>query len=132
MKKIIFTTLIILLAGFNTVAQSSEKIYSVASSSVKIKMDENKKNGINPLSGITAQHVFKINKPDSIYIADLDVHIIEAPGMINYAMNLTRSWSRVKSVEFVCPASVTLDELNDYFSKINVSIVKDKVNYMVQ
>lgn len=132
MKKIIFSTFIILSFVCNTVAQTHEEIYSDASQSVQNKMDENKKNGINPLTGITALHVFKINKPDSVSIADLDVHIIEAPGMLNYAMNLTNSWSRVKSVEFDCPASFTLDEIKDYFSKINVSIIKDKVKYIVQ
>jgi hypothetical protein len=99
---------------------------------VKYKIDDNRKKGIDPLVGITAQHVFKIDKPDTLLIADLDVHIIEAPGMIQYAMNLNRSWSKVKSLEFDCNAAVTLEEIKKYFAKINVTIVKDKVNYVNQ
>lgn len=132
MKKIIFTTFIIFLISLHSSAQTPEEIYAVASESVKYKMDENKKNGVSQLLGITAQHVFKIDKPEELLIADLDVHIIEAPGMIHYAMNLTRSWSRVKSLEFDCNASITVEEIKEYFAKVNVTIVKDKVKYTVQ
>ena len=132
MKKIIFTSFIIFLISLNTTAQTLEEIYAVASESVKYKIDENKKNGVNPILGITAQHVFKMDKPDNLLIADLDVHIHEAPGMIKYAMNLNLSWSRIKSLEFDCNASFTLEEIKEYFAKVNVTIVKDKVNYTVQ
>jgi hypothetical protein len=132
MKRIIFTSLIILSVGFNLVAQTPEKIYETSSTSVKNKIDENKKNGVSLLSGITSQHVFKIKGPMNYSIADLDVHIIEAPGMINYAMNLTYNWSRIKSLEFDCNASYTLHEIKEYFSKVNVTIVKDKVKYILE
>lgn len=132
MKKVVFTSFIILLISIHTAAQTPEEIYAVSSESVKLKMDENKKNGLSPILGITAQHVFKIKKPDNLLIADLDVHIHEAPGMIKYAMNLNLSWSRVKSIEFDCNASVTIEEIKEHFAQINVTIVKDKVNYIVQ
>lgn len=132
MKKIICTTVFICSFVFSVVAQTSEEIYSIASKSVQNKIDENKKNSLSPLAGINAVHIFKIKKPDSLNIADLNVYIVEGPGMINFAMNLTRSWSRVKSVEFECPAFITLDQIKSYFSKFNVIIAKDKVNYIVQ
>lgn len=132
MKKIIFTTLMTIITVFSTEAQTPEQIYAAASKNVQIKMDENKKNGKNPLKGITAEHVFKIKGPINYSIADLDVHLVEAPGMIHSAMNLNISWSKIRSLEFHCNAIYTLDEIKAYLAKVNVTITKDKVTYTVQ
>lgn len=132
MKKNILITFIALIAVFTVAAQTPEEIYAVASKSVRVKMDENKKNGENLLTGIAAEHVFKITRSGKYNIADIDVHIHEAPGMINYAMNLNTSWSKIKSLEFQCIATFTHDEIKAYFEKIEVTITKDKVTYRVQ
>lgn len=131
MKKIIYSALLLLLTVFSAQAQTPEEIYSVASKEVQNKIDLNKKNGENPLSGIAAKHVFKIDGPVGYYLADLDVHIIEAPGMIDYALNLNNDWSKIRSVEFECKAIFTLEEIKNYLLKVNVTIVKDKVSYYV-
>ena len=131
MKKIIYSTLLLLVTVFSAQAQTPEEVYSAASKEVRNKMDENKKKGENPLSGIAAKHVFKIDGPVGYYLADLDVHIIEAPGMIDYALNLNNDWSKIRSVEFECKAIFTLEEIKNYLLKVNVTIVKDKVSYYV-
>ena len=132
MKKIIYSTLLLLLTVFSAQAQTPEEVYSAASKEVQNKIDENKKKGENPLSGIAAKHVFKIDGPIGYYLADLDVHIVEAPEMIDYALNLNRDWSKIRSVEFECNAIFTLEEIKTYLQKVNVTIVKDKVSYYVK
>ncbi|WP_430405743.1 hypothetical protein [Fluviicola sp.] len=132
MKKIIYSALLILLTVFSVEAQTPEQVYSVASKEVQNKIDENKKNGENPLSGIVAKHVFKIEGPTGYNLSDLDVHIIEAPEMINYALNLNRDWSKILSVEFECNAIFTLEEIKTYLQKVNVTITKDKVSYSLK
>lgn len=130
--KIILTAIFTGVGAFTTIAQSPEQVYSSASKAVQIKMDANQRNGENLLSGITAQHVFKVKGPFEYSIADLDVHLIEAPGMINYSMNLSRNWNRIKSIEFQCNSSFSLDEIKTYLDQVKVTIVKDKVTYVVQ
>lgn len=132
MKKIIYSALLILLSAFSAEAQTPEEVYSVASKEVKNKIDENKKSGENPLSGIMAKHIFKIDGPIGYNLSDLDVHIIEAPEMIDYALNLNRDWSKILSVEFTCNATLTLEEIKTYLLKVNVTIVKDKVRYALK
>ncbi len=132
MKKIIYSALLILLTVFSVEAQTPEEVYSAASKEVKNKIDANKKNGENPLSGIAAKHVFKIEGPIGYYLADLDVHIIEAPEMLDYALNLNEDWSKILSVEFTCNAILTLEEIKAYLQKVNVTIVKDKVRYVLK
>lgn len=132
MKKIIYSALLLLLTVFSAKAQTPEEIYSVASKEVQNKMDENKKRGENPLSGIVAKHVFKIEGPVGYNLSDLDVHIIEAPEMIDYALNLNTDWSKILSVEFECNAVLTLEEIKAYLQKVNVTIVKDKVKYALK
>lgn len=132
MKKIIYSALLLLLTVFSAKAQTPEEIYSVASKEVQNKIDENKKRGENPLSGIVAKHVFKIEGPVGYNLSDLDVHIIEAPEMIDYALNLNTDWSKILSVEFECNAVLTLEEIKAYLQKVNVTIVKDKVKYALK
>jgi hypothetical protein len=132
MKNIIYSALVSLLIVFSTEAQTPEQVYSVASKEVQNKMDENKKKGENPLSGIVAKHVFKIDGPIGYNLSDLDVHIIEAPEMIDYALNLNEDWSKILSVEFTCNAILTLEEIKAYLQKVNVTIVKDKVRYALK
>lgn len=132
MKNIIFSSLLILLTVFSLEAQRPEEVYSIASKEVQKKMDENKKQGENPLSGIVAKHIFKIEGPVGYNLSDLDVHIVEAPEMIDYALNLNRDWSKILSVEFTCNAIFTLEEIKTYLQKVNVTIIKDKVSYSLK
>lgn len=132
MKKILYSALLSLLTVFSVEAQTPEQVYSVASKEVRNKMDENKKHGENPLSGIVAKHIFKIEGPIGYYLSDLDVHIVEAPEMIDYALNLNRDWSKILSVEFTCNAIFTLEEIKAYLQKVNVTIIKDKVSYSLK
>lgn len=132
MKKNIYSALLILLTGFSVEAQTPEEVYSVAPKKVQNKMDVNKKNGEKPLAGIVAKHVFKIQGPVGYNLSDLDVHIIEAPEMIDYALNLNDDWSKILSVEFECNAILTLEEIKAYLQKVNVTIIKDKVSYSLK
>lgn len=129
MKNFIYSSLLILLTVFSAEAQTPEEVYSVASKEVQKKMDENKKNGENLLSGIVAKHVFKIEGPVGYNLSDLDVHIAEATEVIDYALNLNRDWSKILSVEVTCNAIFTLEEIKTYLQKVNVTIIKDKVSY---
>ncbi len=132
MKKIIYSALLILLSVFSVEAQTPEQVYSAASKKVQNKMDENKTNGENLLLGIVAKHVFEIEGPIDYNLSDLDVHLIEAPEMIDYALNLNNDWSKILSVEFTCNAILTLEEIKAYLQKVNVTIIKDKVSYSLK
>ncbi len=132
MKNIIYSALLSLLTVFSIQAQTPDEVYSAASKEVQNKMDENKKNGEKLLSGIVAKHVFKIEGPIGYNLSDLDVHIAEAPEMIDYALNLNRDWSKILSVEFTCNAILTLEEIKAYLQKVNVTIIKDKVSYSLK
>lgn len=52
--------------------------------------------------------------------------------MIDYALNLNTDWSKNLSVEFECNAVLPLEEIKAHLQKVNVTIVKDKVKYVLK
>lgn len=132
MYKIITTIFLSILTMLSVNAQTTSEIYSTASKEVRTRIDQNQKKGKKPLDGIIAKYTFKISIPIDINISDLDVHLIEAPGRISNAMNLSNDWDKIKSVELLCYATITLEDLKTYFLKKNIIINKSKVIYYVK
>lgn len=125
MKKLllisIFATSVL---SFQTFGQTYEKVYADASSEIQERMNQNKRSGLDILSGVTAKHQVGISGLSASQKDALITSLSENDKVQNVLLS-----TDLKSLAIFSSAWFTKDSIQTLLNTFSVSMIGYTVNY---
>lgn len=127
MRNLIVSILLTILAAPFSKAQSYEQIYPVATQDVQNRMNTNKVNGVNILTGIYSKHVLGLSGLTESNKIDIESSLND-----NSDVQAITISSDLHSITIYCKTTYTFNQIKELFSSHNVSVIGNSVEYSVE